>query len=71
MVYRQNVLQYRCASMNFEEVHSGTVPATAKATEVAANYAGKKNHRLVKLTTYDGKTIRNFERSARPQDKAQ
>jgi len=40
-----------------------TVPATAKAKDIAANYAGNKHFRLVKLTTYGGELIHNFERS--------
>lgn len=63
MVYQQNVLHYRCDSTNFEELHRVTVPATAKAADIAANYAGNKHFRLVKLTTYGGELIHNFERT--------
>ena len=62
MVYQQNVLHYRSDSTNFEEVHRVTVPATAKAKEIAANYAGNTHYRLVKLTTYGGEPIYDFER---------
>jgi hypothetical protein len=65
MIYKQNVLYYRCASTNFEEVHSVTVPATAKPAEIAANYAGNPNYRLVRLAAYDGRVIRRFERPKR------
>lgn len=63
MVYRQNVLYYRCASTNFEELHSVTVPATAKAADIAKNYENNENYRLVRLSTLGGKTIRHFEKS--------
>lgn len=65
VVYKQNYLYYRSASTNFEELHSVTVPATAKPADIAANYADNPNYRLVKLTTPAGKVIRNFERPAR------
>ena len=65
MNYQQNILYYRCASTNFEELHSVTVPAAAKPAEIAANYAEKPDYRLVKLTTSDGTVVHDFERSAR------
>lgn len=65
MVYQRNILYCRCASTNFEELHSVTVPATAKLAYIAENYAGNENYRLVKLTTASGEVVRNFERRAR------
>jgi hypothetical protein len=62
MVYKQNVLHYRAESTNFEEVHRVTVPATAKAADIARNYKGNPHYRLVKLTTYGGELIHDFER---------
>jgi hypothetical protein len=63
MVYQQNVLVYRCAATNFEELHSVTVPATAKPSEIAKNYRGNKNYRLVRLIrTGKGELIHNFEK---------
>jgi hypothetical protein len=62
MVYQQNVLFYRCASTNFEELHSVTVPSTAKPTAIARQYKGKKNYQLVKLTDGGHNTIHEFNR---------
>jgi hypothetical protein len=62
MVYQQNVLHYRAESTGFEELHSVTVPATAKAADIAKSYAGNPHFRLVKLTTYGGVLLHNFER---------
>jgi hypothetical protein len=65
MAYQQNILYYRCASTNFEELHSVTVPATVKPAVIAANYAGNANYRLTKLTTLSGKVLRHFEKPPR------
>jgi hypothetical protein len=62
MVYQQNVLHYRAESTNFEELHRVTVPATAKAADIARNYKGNPHYRLVKLTTYSGELLYDFER---------
>jgi hypothetical protein len=62
MVYEQNILYYRCASTNYEHIHSVTVPATAKPSEIAKNYKGNKNYRLVKLTDSGHNLIHEFNR---------
>jgi hypothetical protein len=62
MVYQQNVLFYRCASTNFEMLHSVTVPATAKPAVIAKNYKGNQNYRLVKLTDGGHNLIHEFNR---------
>jgi hypothetical protein len=67
MVYKQKVLYYRCAATNFEELHNVTVPPTADPAVIAANYAGRKNYRLVKLTTLSGEMIHDFEQPTAPQ----